>query len=234
MTKRQLIDEIMTVNRTAQPGFLARFEEADLDEYLRHLLQARTRRISGDSSRYGKFFRTESPRDLGKTPMKLVTAECAVAVLDIPAYASPATEPAGAAASIVIPTAAVVPSAPQVLVPATPTAVAPVATPLPAAGKADKEIEKAVSPIVSQPPAAPVWTEADDVQCDADAEPIADDCDSQVADDSDETFENAPIQAALHLPSDRDQQALEHAAVAVGEGPGESPPPLSDAKKWLF
>ena len=37
MTKRQLIDEIRTLNETADPAFLARFEDGDLDEYLRHL-----------------------------------------------------------------------------------------------------------------------------------------------------------------------------------------------------
>lgn len=40
MNKRQLIDEIIRINRTARPSFLARFDEGDLDEYLRHLLDA--------------------------------------------------------------------------------------------------------------------------------------------------------------------------------------------------
>ena len=56
MTKRQLIDEITSINRTAQPGFLARFDEMDLDEYLRHLRHARSSRLSGDASRYSKYF----------------------------------------------------------------------------------------------------------------------------------------------------------------------------------
>lgn len=37
MTKRQLIDEILEFNRSAEPGFLARFDDPDLAEYLRHL-----------------------------------------------------------------------------------------------------------------------------------------------------------------------------------------------------
>ena len=41
MTKRQLIDQIITINRSARAAFLAKFEDSDLDEYLRHLLAAR-------------------------------------------------------------------------------------------------------------------------------------------------------------------------------------------------
>lgn len=37
MTKRELIDEIRAINRSADPGFLAQFDDADLDDYLRHL-----------------------------------------------------------------------------------------------------------------------------------------------------------------------------------------------------
>lgn len=59
MTKRQLIDEIISINRTAQPSFLARFNEIDLDEYLRHLIGAKTSRLSGDYSRYRKYFQTD-------------------------------------------------------------------------------------------------------------------------------------------------------------------------------
>lgn len=44
MTKRQLIDEIRSLNVTAEPGFLASFGEADLTEYLQHLQTARQRR----------------------------------------------------------------------------------------------------------------------------------------------------------------------------------------------
>ncbi len=37
MTKRELIDEILLFNSTAEPAFLARFEEKDLQDYLRAL-----------------------------------------------------------------------------------------------------------------------------------------------------------------------------------------------------
>lgn len=37
MTKRELIDEIRAINRSADPAFLAEFGDADLDDYLRHL-----------------------------------------------------------------------------------------------------------------------------------------------------------------------------------------------------
>lgn len=56
MTKRQLIDEIITINHTAKPGFLARFEEKQLNEYLQHLEAVRAPRLSGDASRYDKYF----------------------------------------------------------------------------------------------------------------------------------------------------------------------------------
>ena len=37
MTKRELIDEIVELNPTATPEFLADFEQSDLAEYLQHL-----------------------------------------------------------------------------------------------------------------------------------------------------------------------------------------------------
>jgi hypothetical protein len=45
MPKRQLIDAIREFNPTAQPQFLAQFEEADLQEYLEHLRSAQAKRI---------------------------------------------------------------------------------------------------------------------------------------------------------------------------------------------
>jgi len=56
MTKRQLIDEIVQINQTAQPGFLAQFEDADLNEYLEHLRVIRTPRLSGDARRFERHF----------------------------------------------------------------------------------------------------------------------------------------------------------------------------------
>jgi len=37
MTKRQYVDEILRINRSAKPEFLAKFSEEDLAEYFRHL-----------------------------------------------------------------------------------------------------------------------------------------------------------------------------------------------------
>ena len=41
MTKRQLIDQILSLNETAEPGFLAQFQDRELDEYLVHLTRAK-------------------------------------------------------------------------------------------------------------------------------------------------------------------------------------------------
>ncbi len=41
MTKRQLIDQILSLNESADPGFLAQFQHEELDEYLAHLTSAR-------------------------------------------------------------------------------------------------------------------------------------------------------------------------------------------------
>ena len=45
MTKRQLIDDIRRYNTTAQPEFLAQFEDAALKQYLEHLEQARAKHL---------------------------------------------------------------------------------------------------------------------------------------------------------------------------------------------
>lgn len=39
MSKRELIDCICQINKSAKPKFLANFSEEDLDEYLEHLLE---------------------------------------------------------------------------------------------------------------------------------------------------------------------------------------------------
>ena len=41
MTKRQLIDRILSLNETAEPAFLAQFQQRDLDEYLAQLTESR-------------------------------------------------------------------------------------------------------------------------------------------------------------------------------------------------
>ncbi len=42
MTKRETIDMIMEINRSARPEFLAEFEQRDLDLYLENLLEVDT------------------------------------------------------------------------------------------------------------------------------------------------------------------------------------------------
>ena len=56
MTKRQLIDQIITVNRSARPGFLAAFDDHDLRDYLDHLHAARQPRLTGQSRQYARYF----------------------------------------------------------------------------------------------------------------------------------------------------------------------------------
>ena len=45
MSKRQLIDEIRTLNPTAQPEFLAQFDDAALKQYLDSLQAAQSKRL---------------------------------------------------------------------------------------------------------------------------------------------------------------------------------------------
>ena len=59
MTKRQLVDEIVAINRTAKPAFLARFDDEDLKDYLSHLRMAQGPRLTGDSGRYEQYFQGE-------------------------------------------------------------------------------------------------------------------------------------------------------------------------------
>lgn len=59
MTKRQLIDEILERNTTADPGFLARFDDTELGDYLGHLRHVERPRLTGDARRYEKYFRVE-------------------------------------------------------------------------------------------------------------------------------------------------------------------------------
>jgi hypothetical protein len=58
MTKRQLIDEIITKNQTAQASFLAQFADDELREYLRHLKWLKQPRLSGDTGRFDKYFKS--------------------------------------------------------------------------------------------------------------------------------------------------------------------------------
>lgn len=45
MTKRQLIDDIRRFNTSAQPQFLAQFDEPALQQYLQHLRDAQDKRV---------------------------------------------------------------------------------------------------------------------------------------------------------------------------------------------
>ena len=45
MSKRQLIDDIRRYNATAQPEFLAQFDETALKQYLEHLEEARHKHV---------------------------------------------------------------------------------------------------------------------------------------------------------------------------------------------
>ncbi len=82
MTKRQLIDEIVEMNRSAHPDFLARFEDADLQEYLDHLWRTRRPRLQGDPTRYDKYF----PPDEAKSPAdEAIEAPAVQAVETLPA-----------------------------------------------------------------------------------------------------------------------------------------------------
>ena len=50
MNKRQLIEDIRKHNITAQPQFLAQFDEDALRQYLEHLQEARNKRIRYNTS----------------------------------------------------------------------------------------------------------------------------------------------------------------------------------------
>jgi hypothetical protein len=62
MTKRQIIDEIMVFNRSAEPEFLSRFSDEELSEYLEHLRVLRIPRLQGDPRRYDRYFQNCPPQ----------------------------------------------------------------------------------------------------------------------------------------------------------------------------
>ena len=57
MTKREMIDEILSINLSAEPRFLARFADDQISEYLTHLRVLATPRLTGSADRYDKYFR---------------------------------------------------------------------------------------------------------------------------------------------------------------------------------
>ena len=50
MTKRQVIDNILEVNASADPGFLSQFEREDLNDYLRKLHTLAAPRLTGGAT----------------------------------------------------------------------------------------------------------------------------------------------------------------------------------------
>ncbi len=62
MTKRQLIDEIVSINKSAPAAFLASFDDGELNEYLEHLKFTQEPKPSVDSGKYDYYF--QSPRSL--------------------------------------------------------------------------------------------------------------------------------------------------------------------------
>jgi hypothetical protein len=218
MTKRQLIDEIITINRTAQPGFLARFEESDLDEYLRHLVHARTNRLSGDSSRFHKYFRSQGRAEGPKTPMKI---EAPAPVEIAPIVAAPEPTPVPADAPVV---AAPAPVAEQ---PPTPVELP---APVPAVWDETGEADAATSVRVEQEIDAEFQSEpqpqaehdvAEDIE-----EAAAVDCDAELADDP---------QEAIHEPAEENANSREPVMAGVAKDSDQSSPPFAkDDKKWLF
>lgn len=69
MTKRELIDEIIRLNRSALPAFLAHFSDDELTEYLEHLKRVQSPRISGQQACYGQYVpecRVEDKRPAGR------------------------------------------------------------------------------------------------------------------------------------------------------------------------
>jgi len=89
MTKREMIDEILAINLSAQPQFLARFDDEDLEQYLTHLRVLSTPRLAdGPAGRYDKYFRDvpkiASPRPQWRQESQEIE-EVEVAVDDLPA-----------------------------------------------------------------------------------------------------------------------------------------------------
>jgi len=77
MTKRELINEIMYMNRTAGPDFLARFEDRALQDYLGHLRWARRPRIMETGYVAPASVKPTVDANATRTP-------CGIAVIDSP------------------------------------------------------------------------------------------------------------------------------------------------------
>ena len=77
MTKRQLIDQIVMLNRTALPSFLAQFDDDNLNRYLAHLVEARKPRIAGaNGRRFDRYFAAQrAEADDAPTPQFVAQAQ---------------------------------------------------------------------------------------------------------------------------------------------------------------
>ncbi len=56
MTKRQIIDEILSLNASAEPAFLARFEDEELDRYRQRLQVLHAPPAVALTGRYERYF----------------------------------------------------------------------------------------------------------------------------------------------------------------------------------
>ena len=86
MTKRQIIDDIIVSNPTAPPEFLAQFNQNDLLQYLRHLEVVKTPTLTGDASRYGRYFPTPATApayelSVLSPPQRAASSRCPAAVV---------------------------------------------------------------------------------------------------------------------------------------------------------
>lgn len=76
MTKRQLIDEILERNTTADPGFLSRFNDEELDDYLNNLRRLQTPRLTGNAERYEKYFVFNTPAHPRRESAEVFACPC--------------------------------------------------------------------------------------------------------------------------------------------------------------
>ena len=75
MTKRQLIDEIVSINKSAPAAFLAGFDDGELNEYLEHLKFAQEPKPSVDSGKYDSFFESANPLAVDDQDVTLDTVD---------------------------------------------------------------------------------------------------------------------------------------------------------------
>ncbi len=108
MTKRQLIDDIVAINHSAQPEFLAQFQDQELTEYLEHLALLRQPRPHADPHSFDRYFEQAQPipQDSAIQIEPVTTVPAAPGALEYDEYdddeeieAAPDTQPVAVAAS---------------------------------------------------------------------------------------------------------------------------------------